>query len=177
MSKLAWCLVVVLALASCAPAPVAEVAISFRRDELRTKSKPATLAQAISKTNPTAHEKMKRWSRREAPVNQASCTGDILTPKSPLVSGYSCARRVAIVSMATCACSIETPGLRRAVALRMLRPESGRPATQINAFSLAKKKPGGMTPTTVTFSRLILKFLPITLGSFRRVAPKDDSSG
>ena len=110
------------------PAPSAtRMPTSRVRREERARSRLATLAQAIRRTNPTAPISARKTVRILPPLKR-SLNVISPTPRSLLVSGYCCWRRAAIADSSVCACSCVAPGAQPAehaeaavVALRGLR--------------------------------------------------------
>ncbi len=89
---------------------------SRRRATERAKSRLATLAEATSRTKPTAPSSMKSAGRMLPKTS--SSRDETLAPRSAFVSGCCSARRAAMASISACACASVTPGFRRATTVR-----------------------------------------------------------
>ena len=99
------------------PAPMAvRTAISVRRDAARANSRPATLAQPINSTNPTAPCSNSRGDR-SCPYRDSVivCTTEPMFLLRP-GSEEACWAKSAAIS--ACACLRDTPGFRRAATPR-----------------------------------------------------------
>ena len=75
----------------------ARMASSFFRSALRARSRLATLAHAMSSTNPTAPNRMRSTDR--ASPTTTWCIGTSLAPSPSLISGYASSSRRATVSI------------------------------------------------------------------------------
>ena len=95
------------------PAPsAARIASSFRRDNVRVKSRLPTLAQAISSTSDTAARRTTNGVRRSP--TSTSWSGITVAPQPALSLGYSRSSRVEMAVISALACASVTPGFRRA---------------------------------------------------------------
>ena len=100
------------------PAPMAaRTAISFCREAARASNRLATLAQAISRTRPTAPSRISRAGRTSSTMNSRIGITATLSP-SPIHLGLALRNRSAITLISARAWLRSTPGLRRAVAKR-----------------------------------------------------------
>src|ERR1700722_10597 len=99
--------------------------ISCWRAKDLTSSKLLTFAQAIRRTKNTATREIPRvGASAPAWLNGVFHKGKIFTPRPRLVSAYSFSSRFATVESSDCACSMLTPGLRRAKPSIQVPPRS-----------------------------------------------------
>ena len=158
------------------PAPsAARTAISCSRSVARASSRFATLAHAISSTNPTAPKITSSACR--TPPTTCSCSGTMFTPQSACRSGCSSRSRAASASILACAASSVTPGASRATTwrnrpgdCRACPPNCGGRHTSrvpmlLTEASGAKSKSGGSTPITSCATPSSAIVVPITAGS------------
>ena len=91
----------------------ARMAISLCRDIARASSRLATFAHAIKSTQPTAPNRINKAGRMSP--TSASSVGSTPVLLCKFLSGYCCSRRALIEAISAVACSLDTPGLRRAI--------------------------------------------------------------
>jgi hypothetical protein len=172
-----------LSVASCLrirrrPAPRAErMAISRSREVVRASIRFATLAHAMSSSNPTVASRI--MSAGRASPTSCSYNGSTVIVAFALVVGYVFASCSPIASISPCACARVTPGFNRPTTLKMRSARFFTCAADVSMLPIAvqswnsalgKRNQAGATPMIVYELPLSSMPRPRTDGS----APKRD---
>ncbi len=134
------------------PAPsAARRAISLPRPAERASCRLATLAHAISNTQPTAQS---NTHIALYGVPRMTSRTEVKVTLQPLLNvGYCCSNRRAMMFSSASACPGVAFGLRRATARRSWPPRSTSPVSSMSGIQTSVRRgnctSGGATPTTV----------------------------